>query len=334
MADSAAPHLELRPEGIFVPAFDAWIDPHAPAPRAIVSHAHADHAAPGHGEVWATAATLGIYRRRNPEWSGPARTLAYGETVQGAGAELTLFPSGHILGSAQVRIEGASGSVLYTGDFRRGASRTATPAQAPRADVLVTESTFGLPVFRFPTRAALEARLVSACQAAADDGVIPVLLAYALGKSQEAALVLAEAGIPTVLHGAMWKLLPEYEAAGFVFPLSRPYDSGPVQPGEVLIVPPNCARTPVVRQVRKRRIAYLSGWALREASRAEHDAEILLPFSDHADFDELLAHAAEVAPRRVLTHHGYARDFARILQARGVDAVPLAEGGERAAEDP
>ncbi|MEP6769974.1 MAG: DNA ligase-associated DEXH box helicase [Acidobacteriota bacterium] len=334
MNSSPAPHLEIRAEGLYAPAFDAWIDPHAPAPRAIVSHAHADHAAAGHGEVWATRETLGIYRRRNPDWIGEARPLAFGEPARGNGAELTLFPSGHILGSAQVRIEGAEGSVLYTGDFRRGSSRTATPAQAPASDVLITETTFGLPVFRFPARPTLEARLVAACRSAHEEGIIPVLLAYALGKSQEAALVLAEAGIPTVLHGAAWKLVPEYEAAGFSFPLSRPYDSGLARPGEVLIVPPHCARTPVVRQVKKRRIAYLSGWALREASRAEHDAEILLPFSDHADFDELLAHAAQVAPRRVLTHHGYARDFARILSARGVETLPLAEGGERSAEDP
>ncbi len=334
MADSPALELEIRAGGTFAPAFDAWIDPAGPVARAIVSHAHADHAAAGHGEIWATPETLAIYTRRNPEWAGLERPLAYGETVRREGAELTLFPAGHILGSAQIRIEGSSGSVLYTGDFRRGVSRTARLAQAPRADVLVTESTFGLPVFRFPPRPVLEARLVSACRAAIEDGVIPVVLAYGLGKSQEAVLALSEAGLRTVLHGAAWKLLPVYEAAGFAFPLSRPYDSGPAAPGEVLVVPPHCARTPVVRQVKKRRIAYLSGWALREASRAEHDAEILLPFSDHADFDELLAHVAEVAPRRVLTHHGYARDFARILAARGVEAIPLAEGEERAAEDP
>ncbi|HEY6052128.1 MAG TPA: MBL fold metallo-hydrolase RNA specificity domain-containing protein, partial [Thermoanaerobaculia bacterium] len=152
-------------------------------------------------------------------------------------------------------------------------------------------------------------------------------------KSQEAALALTEAGVPTVLHGAAWKLLPVYDAAGFSFPLSRPYDSGPATPGEALIVPPNCARTPVVRNVRKRRTAYLSGWAMREASRAENDADGLLPFSDHADFDELMAHVEAVAPRRVFTHHGYARDFARILSGRGIEAAALSEGGERAAED-
>ena len=331
--DDLSGTLEIRPEGLFAPAFDAWIDPPAPSSRAILSHAHADHAAAGHGEVWATPETLAIYRVRNPDWNGTVRPLAYGERVFSDGAVLELVPSGHILGSAQVYIERSGVSVLYTGDFRRGAARTAVPAGAPRADVLITETTFGLPVFRFPPRGEVEARLVRFCRESIEDGAVPVLLAYALGKSQEAALTLAEAGIATVLHGAAWKLLPVYESAGFSFPLSRAYESGPAGPGEVLIVPPHCSRTPVVRNVKKRRIAYLSGWAMREASRAENDADALLPFSDHADFDELLAHVGAVAPRRVLTHHGYARDFARILSGRGIEAEALSEGGERATED-
>jgi Cft2 family RNA processing exonuclease len=325
--------LEVRTEGLLAPDFDAWIDPPAPALRAVLSHAHADHAAAGHGEVWATPETLAIYRLRNPDWAGTARPLAYGESVKDGRASLQLFPSGHILGSAQVRVEGPGGSVLYTGDFRRGSARTAVPAAAPRADVLVTETTFGLPVFRFPPRRQLEERLVEWCRETIEEGAVPVVLAYALGKSQEAALTLTEAEVPTVLHGAAWKLLPVYEAAGFAFPLSRPYDSGPAKPGEALIVPPNCSRTPVVRNVKKRRTAYLSGWAMREASRAENDADALLPFSDHADFDELVSHVEAVAPRRVFTHHGYARDFARILSGRGIEAAALSEGGARATED-
>jgi DNA ligase-1 len=330
-----APHLAATPAGLHLPAFDAWLDPPAPAARAIVSHAHADHACAGHGEIWATPETLAVYRRRHLDWTGTARPIAFGETVEGDGARVTLVPAGHILGSAQVLVEGEEGSTLYTGDFRRGPSRTAVPAQSPHADTLVMESTFGLPVFRFPPRAESEARLVEACRAAHAEGAVPIVLAYALGKSQEAALALGDAKIPTVLHGAAWKLLPEYEAAGFAFPLSRPYESGPAkaEAGEVLVVPPSCIRTPVARNVKRRRILYLSGWATREASRADFDADVLLPISDHADFDELLAHVELVRPSRVLTHHGYARDFARILARRGVDAAALGEGAERTAED-
>ena len=218
---------------------------------------------------------------------------------------------------------------------RRSSSRTAAvaAAQTPAASVLLTETTFGLPVFRFPSREELAQRLVAACRSALEEGKTPILLAYALGKSQEAAAILSNAGLPTVFHGAAWKLLPDYAAAGFHFPLGRAYTDGPVAPGEVLIVPPNCARTPVVQNIKKRRVIYLSGWAMRSASRADFDADVLLPMSDHADFDELLAHIDEVRPETVLTMHGYAKDFARIVKNRGIEATPLAEIGERRPED-
>jgi Cft2 family RNA processing exonuclease len=328
-----SPFLEIRPEGLFAPAFGALVDPAQPAARAILSHAHSDHAVAGHGEIWATPETIALYRRRHPEWNGISRALAYGQTAEVGAARLTLFPAGHILGSAQIRFEEAGRSLLYTGDFKRRASATARRAETPASDVLLTETTFGLPVFRFPTREEIEERLVAACRAALEEGKTPILLAYALGKSQEAAAILTSAGIPTVLHGAAWKLTPEYAAAGTSFPLSRPYEQGPPGPGEALIVPPSCARTPVVGKIKQRRVIYLSGWALRAASRADFDADVRLPMSDHADFDELLAHVEEVAPETVLTMHGYAGDFARILSNRGVQASPLADTADRRSED-
>ena len=109
--------------------------------------------------------------------------------------------------------------------------------------------------------------------------------------------------------------------------------SGPPEPGEALIVPPNCARTPVVRKIRRRSVIYLSGWATRLASRADFDADVLLPMSDHADFPDLLRHVTEVAPQSVVTMHGYAGDFARILLQRGIAATPLTEEGERRTND-
>ena len=333
MHESLFPFLEFRPEGLYAPAFRAFLDPPAAVDRAILSHAHSDHAVPGHAEVWATFETIALYRRRHPEWNGIARELAYGETAEAGAARLTLFPAGHILGSAQIRFEEAGRSLLYTGDFKRRASATARTAENPVSDVLLTETTFGLPVFRFSPRAEIEERLIAACRAALDEGKTPILLAYPLGKSQEVAAILTAAGIPTVLHGAAWKLTPEYAAAGALFPLSRPYEQGPPGPGEALIVPPSCARTPVVGKIKQRRIIYLSGWALRPASRADFDADVLLPMSDHADFEELLAHVEQVSPEMVFTMHGYASDFARILTSRGVRAVPLAEAAERRPED-
>ena len=332
-SDWLLPFLEARSTGLYAPAFDAFLDPPAAVPRAILSHAHADHAASGHGEIWATSETIGFYRRRNPEWRGQARVLAFGDRAEERGVALETFPSGHILGSAQLRFSDGSSSLLYTGDFKRRTGRTAPPAEAPQARALLTEATFGLPVFRFPPRAEVEGRLAAACREAIAAGQTPVVLAYALGKAQEAALVLGEAGIPQVLHGAAWKLLPEYESAGFAFPLARPYESGPAAPGEALIVPPRCVRTPIVQNVKRRRVIYLSGWAVRSAARADFDAEVLLPLSDHADFPELLDHVAEVGAERVVAHHGFAEDFARILEGRGHRAQALTGAVERGAED-
>jgi Cft2 family RNA processing exonuclease len=333
VTDWLSPLLEIRPEGLYCGALDLYLDPPAAVPRALLSHAHTDHAAAGHGEVWATAETIALYRRRHPDWTGAAHAIVYETPVEASGVTLEAFPSGHILGAAQMRFAAGDRSLLYTGDFRRRPSRTATPIATPRARVLLIEATFGLPVFRFPSRAESEARLVASCRETLDAGETPVLLAYALGKAQEAAIVLASAGIPSVLHGAAWKLLPEYEAAGHAFPLSRAYESGPVAPGEALVVPPRCARTPIVQKLKKRRVIYLSGWALRAASRAELDADVLLPFSDHADFTELLEHVAEVAPERVVTHHGFAEPLARILTQRGVEAQTLEEPSDRHTEE-
>jgi Cft2 family RNA processing exonuclease len=333
MPDPLSPFLQSHPEGLYAPAFDAFLDPHESVARAILSHAHADHAIAGLGEVWATPETLALYRRRHPEWNGTARELSYDEAFERGAARLTFFPAGHILGSAQIFLEQDGRSLLYTGDFKRRASATSVTARAPRANVLLTETTFGLPVFRFPAREELAERLVAACRGALEEGKTPVLLAYALGKSQEAAAILDAAGIPTVFHGAAWKLLPDYAAAGFHFPLGRAYTDGPVGPGEALIAPPNCVRTPVIQKIKKRRVLYLSGWAMRAASRTDFDADVLLPMSDHADFDELLGHIDEVRPETVLTMHGYAKDFARIVESRGIGAAPLMEAAERRPED-
>ncbi len=328
-----APHLETRSEGLYAPAFDAHLDPSSPVPRALLSHAHADHAVGGHGEVWATPETLAFYRRRHPEWAGIERKIAFGEPVEAGGARLTLLSSGHILGAAQTLFSSEAGSLLCTGDFKRRTSATARPVETAPASTLVTETTFGLPVFRFPPRERLEERILAACREAFAEGETPVLLAYALGKAQEAAAILGEAGIPTVLHGAAWKLLPDYAVAGVALAGARAYESGPPSKDEVLITPPSTSRTSMVRGIKKRRVIYLSGWAMRSASRAELDADVLIPMSDHADFDDLLAHVQDVGPERVFTHHGFAREFARILSDRGVEASALPGREERPRED-
>jgi Cft2 family RNA processing exonuclease len=121
--------------------------------------------------------------------------------------------------------------------------------------------------------------------------------------------------------------------AGIAVPGARAYESGPPGKDEVLITPPSTSRTSMVRGIRKRRVIYLSGWAMRSASRSELDADVLIPMSDHADFDDLLAHVRDVGPERVRTHHGFAREFARLVSERGVDAAALSGREERPRDD-
>ena len=256
----------------------------------------------GHGEIWATPETLAIYRRRHPTGRAGARAFRTASSSRARAAPLRLLPAGHVLGSAQVWLGTGEDSLLYTGDFKRGSLRTAAPAAAPAARDPPDRDDLRTARLRFPDRRA-RARLLAACREAFDGRQDPVLLAYAFGKAQEAA-ALTEAGIPTVLHGAAWKLLPEFEAAGIAFPLSRAYETGPAAPGRG---PRRSARPargrPSSATSRGGAIVYLSGWAMREASRADFDADVLLPMSDHADFDALRstlrrrARAGRDAPR-------------------------------------
>ena len=132
MTEPLSPFLQIRPEGLYAPAFDAFLDPPQPAARAILSHAHSDHAVAGHAEIWATPETIALYRRRHPEWEGTARALAYGEPAEAGAARLTLFPAGHVLGSAQVRFEEAAALASLHGRFQEASLRDGARCGDPR----------------------------------------------------------------------------------------------------------------------------------------------------------------------------------------------------------
>jgi Cft2 family RNA processing exonuclease len=184
------------------------------------------------------------------------------------------------------------------------------------------EATFGLPVFRFPDVETLRASLVDEARRALEAGVTPVFLAYALGKGPEVAKLLGEAGVPSALHGAVWKMTEVYREFGVSFPGCEPYEKGAVK-GKALVVPPSFRGHPMVTALKARRLVLASGWALLDASYDRFDADRLVPLSDHADWDELLRIVELSGARRVYTTHGFASTLAHVLQARGLDAAPL-----------
>lgn len=253
---------------------------------------------------------------------GVLETMEYGEHRAFEGWAATLLPAGHVLGSAQMFFESEEGSLLYTGDFKLRPGLSCESATARHADTLVMETTFGLPRYQFPPAAEVTAAVVKFCHEALEDGDTPVLLGYALGKAQEILAVLAGAGLPIMLHGAIAKIARVYEDFGIVFPPFEKYDA-PNLPGHVLVCPPNVNGSRMLTAIKKRRVAMLTGWAMDSGAVHRLQVDAAFPLSDHADYPDLLRYVELVKPHRVLTLHGFAQEFARDLRARGIEAWSL-----------
>jgi Cft2 family RNA processing exonuclease len=315
--------VETRGRGVLLPELRLALDTSAPGFESVVSHGHGDHIPWEATHAYATPETRDILAVRKPDLAVTA--VPYGETFRAGTAKVTFHPAGHILGSALTHVEAQGGeTLLYTGDTKTRPSLTARTAEYVAADNLVVESTFGLPIFRFPPHEKLRDCAARFARETLAEGEVPVFLGYALGKSQELLALLTEAGIPTVAHGAVWNVCQVYERHGVHFPTTRPYVAGEVE-GAALVVPDTFREHPMVLKL-DHRIAYCSGWALLSKSRIQMDADCLLPLSDHADFPGLLDIVEQVKPRKVYANHGYSDVFTHLLRKQGHDAQPLVVG--------
>jgi Cft2 family RNA processing exonuclease len=320
---SAGWEVQFR-KGVWLPQIGWWLDAQARAERSFVSHAHSDHIA-RHKEIICTPATARFIHARLPgrrtmhEWQfGRTHPLEFGVNA-------TLHPAGHILGSAQILLEAEHGSLLYTGDFKLRPGLAAEPCATPRADVLIMETTFALPRYVFPPEEQVIAQLIEFCRRAIAEGATPALLCYSLGKSQEVLRALAPANLPVMLQADTLRLTRIHEQLGVKFPAYREFDSREVA-GHVVICPPHSSgllsRVPAVRT------AVVTGWAIDPGAIFRMRCDAAFPLSDHADYNDLLRFVELVQPKRVLTLHGFAREFAQTLRARGVDALALGHGNQ------
>ena len=219
-------------------------------------------------------------------------------------------------------------SLLYTGDFKTRRSRTAESVSFLAADTLIIETTFGLPSYEFPNAMETETEILRFIDDCFTDGETPVLLGYSLGKAQEALALLEENGIPAVLHPAVAAMTRACRDAG-VPGLPEPIEfDGHAPAGHVVIAPPNAVRTAILKGLKSKRTAMLSGWALQPGAKFRYRVDAMIAFSDHADHPGLMECIQRVRPRRVLTVHGFAREFAAELRARKMDAW-CAAGGDQ-----
>ncbi len=313
--------IQLR-RGLHLPQIGWSLDAQTRAERSFVSHAHSDHVA-RHRAILCTATTGRLVRARLPGRRDET-ILPYGRPHPLApSVTATLYPAGHILGSSQILIEHAEhGSLLYTGDFKLRPSLTAEPCATPHAETLIMETTFGLPRYVFPPEEETVAKLIAFCRTTLSEHATPVLYCYSLGKAQEVLHALTPAGLPVMLHAEAARLTKIYEQCGVVFPPWREFAARECG-GHVVIGPPQGRDGAFLKKIPSARTAMITGWALDSGAIYRHRCHAAFPLSDHADFPGLLRFVELVRPKRVLTLHGFAAEFAATLRARGIEAWAL-----------
>jgi Cft2 family RNA processing exonuclease len=304
--------------GLKLTKADLAIDFNRRQPRAFISHAHSDHMA-RHELALCTPATARLYQHRLGK--RPTMELAYRTPIEWGGLRLTTYPAGHCLGSAMLLADDGRQTLLYTGDFKLGPSATSETAELPHADILVMECTFGRPAYRMiPRREAIE-QLVGLVREALLGESTPVVHAYTLGKSQEVSRLLCDAGFPVLQHRDVFAVSEVYRACGVNLGNVRLYPGRPL-PGHVVVAPPARARGSRLPGLRQTTTFAVTGWASDSRARYRLGVDHAIPLSDHADFDQLLEAARQVAPQVIYCTHG-PESFVEHLRDEGFDAHPL-----------
>lgn len=306
-------------KGIRITGSTLTLDAHVHSEACCVTHAHMDHLR-SHRRIFATPATIGFIKRRLGKIH--ATVVDFHEPFEFEGSTVTFLPAGHILGSAQILVERDGRRLLYSGDFKTGVSATAEPLSYASCDVLIMECTFGNPRYRFPAREEIVQRLCEWAAQALDEGNVPIVYGYTLGKAQEAMKILADNGFALCAHTSIMRLLEVYEEEGIEFGDVEQFRAKTPLSGRVLVLPPQSRQSRQVEKITNKQTMYLSGWAVDAGARFRFGVDAALPLSDHCDFDGLIEYVRRLQPQKVFTTHGPA-EFALHLRALGFDAEPL-----------
>lgn len=323
-----------RPEGLYCPDGGFFVDPWGAVERALITHVHGDHARAGSRAYLCAAPSQPLLERR----FGPApqiESLPYGERRRIGSVTVSFHPAGHILGSAQIRVAGADGVWVLSGDYKRAADPTCAAFEPVTCDTFVTESTFGLPIYRWDPTDAVIREILEWWALNASEGRTSVLFCYTIGKVQR---ILAELAAvtdrPVFVHGMMLTMIDAYRDAGVtMLPAASATERprGTTFAGELVLAPLSSRGTPWMRRLGDHSDAFASGLMRVRGVRRQRAFDRGFVLSDHADWPALLQTIAETGASRVLATHGHAEPLARHLQAEGLDAGTIRtawEGGE------
>jgi putative mRNA 3-end processing factor len=342
------PLLVRTDRGLYCPPGDFYVDPWRPVPRAVVTHAHADHLRWGCDRYLVTDAGRTVTRAR----LGPDAiidTLPYGETVSPNGVTVSFHPAGHILGSGQVRVEHRGEVWVVSGDYKTGdGDPTCEPFEPVRCHTFITESTFGLPIYRWPSAADLAADLNAWWRANREAGKASLVFGYALGKAQRILAAADPTVGPIYTHGAVERLTAAYREAGVSLPptqyagVMKADGTGAKRrvkrdwAGALVVAPPSAHGSAWARKFAPASTAFCSGWMAIRGTRRRKAVDRGLVMSDHADWPGLLSAIAATGAERVYATHGYTAVLVRWLREKGVEADAIATHfeGESGGDEP
>jgi putative mRNA 3-end processing factor len=336
--------LQVTDRGLWCEAADLHIDPWRPVDRAVVTHAHGDHLTWGCGRYLAAAPGALVTRARLGQHADRLETVAYGESRIINGVRISLHPAGHILGSAQVRLEHRGEVWVVSGDYKVDPDPTCTPWEPVRCHTFITESTFGLPIYRWPAPAMVADEINAWWRDNAARGVTSVLYGYALGKAQRLLAMLDPSIGPIRTHGAVETMTQCYRDSGVALPATEPATvdtvgdrrtrrdgPAPAALGALVLAPPSVDGSTWLRRFGAVDTAYASGWMRVRGARRRRGVSRGFTVSDHVDWPQLLDAITATGAERVWVTHGFTSAVVRWLteQGREARAIPTRWEGER-----
>lgn len=305
--------------GLYCPAAGVFIDPAKRVDTALITHGHSDHARRGHRRVITSRSGMKIVQHRVGEKTG-VEGIPFGESFPLGRAIVSFHPAGHILGSAQIRIEVEGRVAVVTGDYKRGLDPTCEPFEAVPCDLLVTETTFGLPVYQWPDPAEEAAKIDHWWRENQAAGRNSLLLGYSLGKAQRLLAMLKPERGPILLHGALLPFQKLYREAGVPLPDADHVNAERLKQTRgqaIILAPPSVVNTPWIKKLSPVSVAMASGWMLTRGQRRRAGYDKGFVISDHVDWPELLQTVEDCRPEEIWAMHGQREAVARCFAERG-----------------
>ena len=322
--------LRTTDRGLYCEAGDFYIDPWMPVDRALITHAHGDHARWGSRTYVCSTESERVLNTRL--YNANITTRSWGETFSINGVRLSFHPAGHILGSAQIRVEHAGETWVVSGDYKSEPDPTCTAFEPVRCNVFITESTFGLPIYRWAPQTETFAEMAAWWRRNREAGRASVIFAYALGKAQRLLAGLADvAEGEFYTHGAVERLNRDYREGGISLPhttYAASVPKGHNWSGALIVAPPSAAGSTWLRRFGPASTAFASGWMRVRGARRRRSVDRGFVLSDHVDWPALMSAIDATGAERVLVTHGYRDPVVRALRERGLSADSLASRWE------